>query len=306
MANSVSSGQLRYPLERLTDSSDYVKIGIKQNPQVASGNNGTGRGSSAGTILLPLPEGITDSNGANWGESNLNMLEQIGIDAGMDIMNTPLPNGSNGMNGGDFIKELGGKAGNYLNTMGNLLRDPNINEAIKTAIAADVVGIFGSNVTANSLLSRTTGQVLNPHVELYFKGPKMREFQFAFKMTPRSREEAVTVKQIINKFKFHSSPKTNSAAGGGWFIESPEVFDVIFQRGGSQHPYLPALKTCALTNMQVNYTDSSNQNYASYEDGSPVSTILQLGFKELDPVYQEDYTEDGYTPGSNLTSGPGY
>jgi hypothetical protein len=39
--------------------------------------------------------------------------------------------------------------------------------------------------------------------------------------------------------------------------------------------------------MSVNYTGENV--YATYEDGAPVSTILSLSFKELEPIYAEDY-----------------
>ena len=52
---------------------------------------------------------------------------------------------------------------------------------------------------------------------------------------------------------------------------------------------------CALTGMNVNYTNAGA--YASYEDGSPVSIRMNLTFKELNPIYSEDYDgmsdEDG-------------
>ena len=43
----------------------------------------------------------------------------------------------------------------------------------------------------------------------------------------------------------------------------------------------------ALTNMSVNYTGSGT--YMTYNDGVPVHMQMMLNFKELDPVYAEDY-----------------
>ena len=39
--------------------------------------------------------------------------------------------------------------------------------------------------------------------------------------------------------------------------------------------------------MSVNYTGAGT--YASYADGNPVSLQMSLVFKELNPIYAEDY-----------------
>ena len=63
----------------------------------------------------------------------------------------------------------------------------------------------------------------------------------------------------------------------------------MYKRGRENHPYLNRFKTCALVDMSVNYTGENI--YATYPDGSPVSYIMDLGFKELEPIYQEDYED---------------
>jgi hypothetical protein len=39
--------------------------------------------------------------------------------------------------------------------------------------------------------------------------------------------------------------------------------------------------------MAVNYTGENV--YATYGDGTPVSMIMDLSFKELEPIYADDY-----------------
>ena len=50
---------------------------------------------------------------------------------------------------------------------------------------------------------------------------------------------------------------------------------------------LNRIKECALLNMSVNYTP--NNNYATFDNGAPTSIELTLAFKELDPVFNDDY-----------------
>ena len=41
--------------------------------------------------------------------------------------------------------------------------------------------------------------------------------------------------------------------------------------------------------MSVNYTNAGT--YASYADGTPVAIRVNLTFKEINPIYHEDYEE---------------
>ena len=89
------------------------------------------------------------------------------------------------------------------------------------------------------------------------------------------------------------SPKAGEFDGtaGGIFIQSPDVFQLKFLKDDVDHPFLHAFKLCALTGMSVNYTNAGT--YTSYEDGTPVNIRMSLTFKELNPIYFEDY--EGFT-----------
>ena len=58
-------------------------------------------------------------------------------------------------------------------------------------------------------------------------------------------------------------------------------------KDGEPHPFLNKFKICALTGMHVNYTNSGT--YSSYKDGTPVNIRMNLTFKEINPIYAEDY-----------------
>ena len=86
--------------------------------------------------------------------------------------------------------------------------------------------------------------------------------------------------------------KSSASSGGGegLFIKSPDIFQLNFKRGAETHPFLFDLKPCALTGMSVNYTGTGA--YATYEDATPVKMVLNLQFRELSPVYNEDYKDE--------------
>jgi len=174
-------------------------------------------------------------------------------------------------------------------------------------IAASAANIpFGGNLTASQLLARQTGQILNPNMELLFEGVNLRSFKFSFKLTPRSPQEAAAVKNIIKTLKKNMTPQID-----GIYLNTPNIFELTYKKGSDDHPFLHKFKQCALTDMSVNYTGEGT--YATYggavEDGggAPVSIIMDLTFKELEPIYASDYKnqdEDGYNP--DLHGGVGY
>ena len=70
---------------------------------------------------------------------------------------------------------LGQDLGSDLNA---ILNDPNSGPALTAYFAGQAVGA--------NVLGRTAGVTLNPNLELLFKGPNLRTFNFNFRFTPRS------------------------------------------------------------------------------------------------------------------------
>jgi hypothetical protein len=223
-------------------------------------------------ITLPIPNGINDTNSVSWGEDSLNPLQAAGINA------------IGAVSGGEGIPSA-------LQGMGSSLLDAAGNSGNQKAIIAAIAG-YGVGASPSSLISRATGQILNPNLELLFSGVNLRSFGFTFDFAPRSNPEGEMVKKIINAFKRSMVPASN----GGILIQSPSVFQLQYKKGNGPHPFLHSFKPCALVNMGVNYTGSGT--YATYRDGTPVHMQLQLQFKELNPIYGEDYDQ--------IDSGVGY
>ena len=74
------------------------------------------------------------------------------------------------------------------------------------------------------------------------------------------------VKHIIRAFKSSMAAKKGTKPGeagqGGIFLRAPDVFQLRYLHRGKDHPFLNSIKHCALTGMQVNYTNAGT--YASY------------------------------------------
>ena len=151
------------------------------------------------------------------------------------------------------------------------------------SLAARAANIpFGGNLSIGQVLARERGEILNPNMELLFNGITLRSFRFSFKMTPRDHNEAENIRYIINTLKRTMAPK-----GSGTFLQTPDMYQLTYKKGVETHPYLNMFKQCFLTDMAVNYTGEGV--YATYSDGSPISYNLDLSFKEIEPVYANDY-----------------
>ena len=242
-----------------------------------------------GVITLPIPDNLSDRNAVTWDGDRINSLQLAGIDSFDQVLESLK---ADGRSGGEVFNDTLSTLGNVANNGLNAIKDPTIQDAIKRALSGAAVNSFGGNLDANSLISRSSGQVLNPNLELLFRGIILRNFNFNFTLTPRNQAEADNIKAIVKTFKRRMAAKSTASTGGGQgiFISAPDVFKMKFRRGQQDHPFLFDMKCCALTDMSVNY--SGTGAYSTYEDATPVSMILSLNFRETEPVYNEDYNDD--------------
>lgn len=284
----------KYPQQRFEDDYDYFRIeSIRYTPpglsetaapfQLGSGSDSNINGTVVNTIYLPMPVNIADNNSANWEADRLNGIDATIVSSANKLLNT--------VNAEDLfsnpIDTLGKGAANIMDDATNAGKDIALNnrEAVKQFLIAKAVGTF-RNVNANSIIGRTTGKVMNPNIELLFKSPDLRAFEYQFDLTPRSSAESDIIKGLIRSLKKDSAPKTGNSRG--LFISTPNVFRLSFMRGGSKHPFLNSFKICALKGMRVDYT-SGTGGYRVYEDSTPVKMSMSLSFTELSPVFDDDY-----------------
>lgn len=278
---------LRYPIKKLTDSDDYIKIDIYEYQPGALPSGGSFattpggiRGSIKQSIILPMTESTpSNSLSAAWGEGKLGPLQsgalataEAGIESG--------------------IMGLFGEAGNQIKKFTEAAGTGIGQQALQSEIARKAVAAaIGQD--PGSILARTGGVAFNENVELLFGGVTLRApFSFVFTMTPRSARESATIKNIILSLKKAMAPSKGAVAGAaaGLFIKAPNVFKVSYKSGNRDHPFLNRFKVCALLNLDVDFTPDGT--YATYRDATPIHTRLSLTFQELTPIYREEYDRD--------------
>ena len=234
-----------------------------------------------GSVTLPIVTGIEDTNRVDWQGATLNPIQALGASGALGVFQ--------GVAEGQGITDVFGKAAGAVRDASQKMAGgagSDIRNAINVYLAQRAVG-------AQGLLSRATGAVLNPNLEMLFGGPSLRNFAFTFTLSPRDAEEADQVRKILRFFKQGMSVKTTAS---NVFLKAPNVFDIQYQTFNTEgqqivHPSINIIKTCALLSCNVQYTP--NNTYMTYED--PFRTMqsyqLTLAFGELDPIYDSDYSE---------------
>ena len=212
---------------------------------------------------------IGESSGVDWGEDTLNMMQEALANAAIGTMENP---GQVGAEIGDLLKQGQQMAQS----------DPSVARQLAAYFAGQALGV--------NLQARSTGQVLNPNLELLFKGPKLRTFNFNFKFRPRFEAESIMIRQIIKAFKRAMAPQRSA---GNLFLQTPNVFKITYTHAGGDHPFMNHIKPCALRDFVVSYTPDNS--YMTYPDGGLTGYDIQFTMGEILPIFQDDHDTVGGT-----------
>jgi len=243
------------------------------------------QGANLATISLFMPETMQINYSSTYEEVSL--TQELGL-PGM-ISNAYSDYGSHGLSsaGTPYAKAIGAAIGQDLATKAGL----------------------GSNL--GGLAKQSMGIFTNPQLQLLYKGIGLREFSLSFTLTPKTKAEAETVKNICDSFAYYSLPGISGAQDGnsGMFLTPPQVFKIDFQFLGdsglvgkvSNAIYSALNKTglnvfgnsttitggkpsktfnvndCVLQGVSIDYAPNG---WATYNDGYPVQTTILLNFKE--------------------------
>ena len=277
-----SFGDFSYPVDR-NQSQDFMKFTLLEYKpkKIGSGADGSGFGFGSrervgpndqksgrtilGSVSLPIPGGIKDENGADWQGGTMNQIEIEAAGVARGAL------GVSGETAGEAARGTAGRLG---------ANNEVVKKAIGEVLAGKAVGVQG-------LMTRTTGMVFNPNLELLFDKPTLRGFEFTFDLVPRSKNEAEEIVKIIRFFKQGMSPIRSES---NLFLLSPNVFQVHYVLNGdgtNDHPYIGKMKECAMTNFAVDYTPQ--QNYSTLTDGFMTAYKISMRLTELEPVFNDDY-----------------
>ena len=275
-------GKYMFPSDLGNSTMDVIKFNmVRFNPrkftdagQGLQGLKDREKGEIIGTVMLPIPGGIQENFSVGFGGGPMSPMQA----AGAKVMDAAFGEGS--------ISAAGEAAGDALKTA---LGEGDARKAIEAYFTGQGIGLSMDQVTA-----RTKGMVINNNLELLFQGPVLRPFNFTFKLSPREDGEAKMIRQIIRFFKQGMAPQRSQT---NLFLKAPHMFEIEYLvRNGEKHPSLNSFKTCACIGFTVNYTPDGTYNTFDDPGASMTSYELRMQFKELDPVYNEDYGNTGDLP----------
>ena len=230
---------------------------------------------SIGTVVLPIPGGIKDQQQVSWASDSMDATAIALSDIALTTITEGVGAGIGAAEGAV------GRAGS------------NISD-IKKALSANIAGAAAG---ANRLLTRQTGAIMNPNMELLFDSPQLRNFTFSFLLSPRSKKEAGDIVKIIRFFKQGMAPIRSKSR---LFLRSPHTFRLAYKyrertpslgaeknNPATDHKFLNKFKECAMNGFGVDYTP--NGQYSTYEDGSMTAYQITMNFQEIAPIYNDDY-----------------
>jgi len=155
-------------------------------------------------------------------------------------------------------------------------------------------------------------KVSSPHLEVLYREPNLRTFNFSFRMSPLEEADCDSIYDLIRILRRSSSPEN--------FVGNTEVFDAdnrvrsTAERGQQfsasdnyfimpsefklrfllkdpngdiiENPFIPKVKNCVMNTITVNY--STLGNFASYKNGFPAELEMNLDFTETELIMRDD------------------
>jgi len=226
------------------------------------------KSTSRGSITLYTPPNLQESYAPEW-----NTTAQLGALGGLGMRTlSAAQSGGAGAAFAELINDAT-NTGQGMNLAAKLLAD-------------EVGSRINSQGLGDTILKRTSGQALNPHLEALFQNVNFRNFTFDFTMAPRNRREAQEIHKIVQSFKYFAAPRYDRS-DSGVFFKYPDVFNISYFNEDQTHKFQP----CALTS--INVTRNPFETNATFYDGHPVQTQMTLNFTEV-ALVTKDHIDQGF------------
>ena len=222
-------------------------------------------------IAMYMPASVQVTYGAQYQDTQIGAVTEQALNAYNDIL---------AGRGSDAIGELG--------KMG-----PDIANSLQQFMLGSV-GVIPGFQGVKEAFEMKEGNVIADRLELSFKGINKRNFQYTFKMIPKSEQESRDIRDIVFAFKSNKLPEFVGWNRGGRRFLVPNTFDIQYMYLQNSNHFLHHISTCVLENMNVAYGGDRYKTFEANADGAPpMETTITLNFKEMELITRERVFE-GY------------
>tara|TARA_Y100000996_G_scaffold227195_1_gene178652 strand:- start:288 stop:1532 length:1245 start_codon:yes stop_codon:yes gene_type:complete len=222
-------------------------------------------------IAMYMPASVQVTYGAQYQDTQIGAVTEQALNAYNDLL---------AGRGSDAIGQLG--------EMG-----PDIANSLQQFMLGTVGAIPGFQGVREAFEMKE-GNVIADRLELAFKGINKRNFQYTFKMIPKSEQESRDIRDIVFAFKSNMLPEFVGGNRGGRRFLVPNTFDIQYMYLQNSNHFLHHISTCVLENMNVAYGGDRYKTFDANADGAPpMETTITLNFKEMELITRERVFE-GY------------
>jgi len=253
-----------FPPDIAENSSAYVILKFKKYDRENQFDQGTL--TPVKEILLPLPENYNQSFNMSFEETDMSMI-------------------------GDFTRAA--------ETAESSIRDAISGRSVDAGQLLDDVlsssGAAASRLSRASLgavsdagagaLGRRLGYIPNPHTTIFFKGVKLRDFTWTWRLVPRNEDEAAVIREVIRELRKNVLPSRMKDGQ----LKYPNILKPSIETNGKAN--LGDFRNCHVQGMTINYAAEGAS--AFFRDGHPVAINLALNFQEVEIAISEDADESG-------------
>tara|TARA_R100000234_G_scaffold105705_1_gene76023 strand:+ start:426 stop:1673 length:1248 start_codon:yes stop_codon:yes gene_type:complete len=222
-------------------------------------------------IAMYMPASVQVTYGAQYQDTQVGAVTEQALNAYNDVL---------AGRGSDAIGELG--------KMG-----PEIANSLQQFMLGSI-GVIPGFQGVKEAFEMKEGNVIADRLELAFKGINKRNFQYTFKMIPKSEQESRDIRDIVFAFKSNMLPEFVGGNRGGRRFLVPNTFDIQYMYLQNSNHFLHHISTCVLENMNVAYGGDRYKTFDANADGAPpMETTITLNFKEMELITRERVFE-GY------------
>lgn len=172
-----------------------------------------------------------------------------------------------------------GQVGNLLGGTGSIFGAAG--KEFAAAMGTNMASTVAKGFSNPAGLSALTKLRVNPFKQTYFEEMDFRKFLFRYTFMPKTLQEAIDVKNIIDLFKYHMHPELSAESA---FLIFPSEFDIMYFYGPDENTYWHRISTCVLEDLQVIY---GGEMFQTFPQGIPSEIQLNLQFRETEVLNKE-------------------